>query len=119
MFIEDLPFIMIRCLIITIIIEVVVGLILGIRDKKDILNIVLVNIMTNPVVVSVPVLVLLLYGTSARWWTLFSLEVLTVIVEGFVYYKFFNYKKINGFLVSLILNLLSYGIGELLNRLVL
>ena len=119
MFIEDLPIIMVRCLIITIVIEVACGLILGVRDKKDILNIILVNIMTNPVVVSVPVLVLLLYGTTARWITLAILEVLTVIVEGLVYFKFFKYKKINGFLVSLILNLASYGIGELLNRFVL
>ena len=119
MFIDDLPFIMIRCLIITIVIELIVGIIIGIRDKKDILNIILVNIMTNPVVVSVPVLFLLLYGTTARWIILFVLEMLTIIVEGFVYFKFFKYKKINGFLVSLILNFASYGIGEILNRFVL
>ncbi len=119
MFIEDLPFIMIRCLIITIIIELIMGLVIGVQDKKDILNIILVNIMTNPVVVSVPILVLLLYGSTARWFSLAMLEVLAVIVEGFVYFKYFKYKKINGFLVSLILNFASYGIGEILNRFVL
>ena len=119
MYIDDLPLVMVRCLIITIIIEAVVGLIIGIRDKKDILNIVLVNIMTNPLVVSLPILILLLYGTTARYVTLFLLEVFAVVSEGLVYYKFLKYKKINGFLVSLVLNLVSYGIGELLNRFVL
>ena len=119
MFIEDLPFVMLRCLLITIIIEVITGLIIGIRDKKDILNIVLVNILTNPVVVSVPVLILLVWGPTARWISLAVLEILTVVVEGFIYFKVLKYRKINGFLVSLILNLASYGIGELLNRFVL
>ncbi len=119
MFIEDLPFIMIRCLIITIVIELTVGLLIGVRDKKDLLNIILVNIMTNPVVVSVPVLILLLCGTTTRWISLAVLEILTVMAEGLVYFKFFKYKKINGFLVSFILNIASYGIGEILNRFVL
>ena len=119
MFIEELPFVMLRCLIITIIIEVLTGLIIGIRDKKDLLNIVLVNILTNPVVVAVPVLILLVWGSTARWISLAVLEILTVIVEGFIYFKVLKYRKINGFLVSLILNLASYGIGELLNRFVL
>ena len=110
---------MARCLIITIIIELVVGLIIGIRDKKDILNIVLVNIMTNPLVVSLPILILLLYGTTARYITLFLLEVFAVVSEGLVYFKFLKYKKLNGFMVSLILNLASYGIGEILNKFVL
>ena len=116
MLIEDLPFVMFRCLIITIVIELIVALIIGVRDKKDILNVVLVNILTNPVVVSFPIFVFLLRGETARWITLVTLEILTVIVEGFVYYKFFKYRKLNGFLVSLILNLASYGIGELINR---
>ena len=66
MSINELPMIMIRCLLLTIIIEIIVGLILGIRNKKDIINIILVNIVTNPIVVSIPILVLVKYGYSAK-----------------------------------------------------
>ena len=56
MIINDLPIIMIKCLLITIIIEVLISILLGLR-KKDILNVILVNIVTNPLVVSIPVLI--------------------------------------------------------------
>ena len=115
--IKDLPIIMIKCLICTIIIEVIVALILGVRDKKDILNIVLVNVVTNPIVVSLPVLMLVKYGYNVRMITLVILEIITVIVEGLIYLRVLKYKKINPFLISLILNASSYLIGEVINKL--
>lgn len=108
---------MIKCLICTIIIEVLVAIILKIRNKKDLLNIILVNILTNPLVVSIPILILIKYGYNARMICLIILEILTVIVEGLIYFKVFNYKKINPFIVSLILNLSSYLIGDIINNL--
>lgn len=115
--IDELPMIMIRCLILTIIIETIVGLILGVRNKKDIINVILANIVTNPIVVSMPVLIYVYYGYKYQVVSLYILEVLTVIVEGFIYFKVLNYKKINPFLLSLFLNLSSYLIGELINYL--
>lgn len=115
---NDLPIIMIKCLLCTIIIEVIIGLIIGIRDKKDILNIVLVNILTNPIVVSIPIYVMIYKGINARYYTLLVLEILTVLIEGLIYSKVFKYKKINPYLVSLILNLGSYFIGELINKII-
>ena len=43
--------VLIVCLLSTIIVEVIVSLLLKVRDKKDILNIILVNIMTNPLII--------------------------------------------------------------------
>ena len=117
MSINELPMIMTRCLILTIIIELVGGLILGIRNKKDIINVILVNIVTNPIVVSIPILVYLYFGYDYERLSLYILEVITLFVEGFIYLKVLNYKKINPFLISLILNLSSYLIGELINYL--
>ena len=117
MSIDELPMIMVRCLILTIIIEVVMGLILGIRNKKDILNVILVNIITNPIVVTVPILIYLYYGYRYERLSLYILEVITLFTEGFIYMKVLNYKKINPFLISLFLNLSSYLIGELINYL--
>ena len=44
---------MLLCLVSTIIIELIISLILGVRNRKDIVNIILVNAMTNPLVVSI------------------------------------------------------------------
>lgn len=115
MILNDLPYIMLKCLLCTIIIEVLVALILKVRDKKDILNIVLVNIVTNPIVVTIPVLIAFKYNLKYQMPTLYTLEVLTVLTEGFIYLKVLNYKKINPFILSLILNLSSYLIGILIN----
>ena len=115
MSLNELPMIMVRCLILTIVIEVIVGLIIGIRNKKDIINVILVNIVTNPVVVSIPILIYLCFGYNYERLSLYILEVITLFVEGVIYLKVLNYKKINPFLISLFLNLSSYLIGELIN----
>ena len=116
MILNDLPWMMVKCLLCTIVIEVIFGLIFRIRDKKDILNIVLVNVLTNPIVVSIPVFVMFRYGMQARYIVLIILELLTVLVEGFIYYKVLKYKKINPFVLSLLLNIASYLIGEVINK---
>lgn len=114
MTIDKLPVVMIRCLLSTIIIELLLALILGIRDKKDILNIILVNVMTNPLLVS-----LTTYITYNRIFNrilfIIIMEVLVVIIEGFTYKKILKFKKINPYVLSLILNASSYFIGELIN----
>ncbi len=115
MFISELPIVMIRCLIITILIETIIAIIIGIRNKKDMLNVVLVNIVTNPLVVSVPIYFNYKYGLIARNTCLLGFEILTLIFEGTIYYKYLNYRKINGFLISIILNGFSYFVGEIIN----
>ncbi len=117
MILDELPIIMIRCLLLTIVIECIIGYIIGVRDKKDILNITLVNIITNPIVVSIPIYVMVkCQSIDARYKTLLVLEILAFLTEGFIYSKVLKYKKINPFLVSLILNLGSYFIGEVINK---
>lgn len=116
MIIYNLPLIMLKCLVLTIIIEIVIAILLKVKDKKDLLNIALVNIVTNPIVTSVPVYFNIRYGILQRNIVLYTLEVLTVITEGLIYKKVLKYKKINPIVLSLILNLSSYGIGEIINR---
>lgn len=115
--ISNLPNIMIKCLICTILIELCVALFLKVRNKKDILNIILVNVVTNPLVVSIPTLVLVRYGYKSSVIVLIIFEMLTVLFEGFIYLKVLVYKRINPFLLSLILNCSSYLIGEIINKL--
>jgi hypothetical protein len=117
MIVNDLPKIMIKCLVLTILIELAIALLIGIIKKKDLLNIILVNVVTNPLVVSLPILVMMLHGIRARYIMLIILEILTVIFEGLIYSKVLDYKKLNPYIISLILNLGSYLIGEVINRL--
>lgn len=115
--INELPLIMLICLSSTIVIELIMSLLLGIRSKKDILNVILVNIMTNPLVVSI-----LMYITYNRLFnttiSIIILEILVILTEGFTYKKVLTFDKINPYVLSLILNISSYFIGGLLNNII-
>ena len=111
---SELPYYMGKCLILTILIEGLIAFILGYR-KKDLLNVILVNIVTNPIVVTIPVYFNVKYGVFERNISLIILELLTLFIEGFIYFKCLKRKKINPFLLSLILNFSSYFIGIFIN----
>ncbi|MBR1414171.1 MAG: hypothetical protein IJ574_05855 [Bacilli bacterium] len=108
------PLYMLKFLIITIIIEIIFAFILGLR-KKELLNVVLVNILTNPLVVSITVYVNITYGLYYRKITLIILEVLTIIIEAFIYKKYIKNK--NSIRLAILLNLASFFVGELINYL--
>ncbi len=105
---------MLVCLILTIAIELFVALILKVKDKIDIINIVLVNILTNPLVVSVVNLISSNYGKKLSYIVLIFLEISAVLVEGYLYKKYLKYDRINPYLLSLILNVCSYLFGLLI-----
>ncbi len=115
--INELPLIMLICLSSTIVIELIMSLLLGMRNKKDILNVILVNIMTNPLVVSI-----LMYITYNRLFnttiSIIILEILVILTEGFTYKKVLTFDKINPYVLSLILNISSYFIGRVLNNII-
>ena len=111
----NLPLIMARCLILTIIVEVLFAIILGVRKKKDILNITLANAITNPPLVSLTFACNLFFGLNARMILEYILEILVVFIEGFIYHKYLNFKKINPFVLALLLNIASYGLGIIYN----
>lgn len=111
---RDLPYLLLRCLIITIVIELLVALILGLR-KKDLINVILVNVITNPIVNIVIVSVNVLIGLEYRIYALIIMELFALISEALIYKKVLKYKKINWFIISLILNMSSYLFGEIVN----
>lgn len=118
MYINELPFIMFKCLICTILIECILAFLLKVRERKDLLNIMLANIITNPIVVTLPIFIYFFnFNFFYYRFTFYLLEIITVIVEGFIYHKFLKFKKIDPYILSLILNLSSYLIGEAINYL--
>lgn len=97
----------------TIVIELLFALIIGIRNRKDLLLVVLVNILTNPPVVFIYYL-LYFYTAWSGMLVKIPLEILAVLVEGY-YYKSFGKEFRRPFLFSLFANTISFGIGILIN----
>lgn len=106
---------MIICLICTLVIEIIFAVILRVRDKKDLLNIALVNILTNPLVVSISLYIHIYYGNYYYRISMIILELLVLFIEGFIYKRVLK-KQINPYVLSLILNASSYGLGLIINR---
>ena len=115
--INELPFYMLRGLICTLLIEICFSLLLGVRKKSDLLIVALVNLMTNPLVVSLGFTAGFFFGSTVRIICMVFLELSAFAAEGFVYKKTLDYKKINPFLLSLLLNTASYLSGLLINKL--
>lgn len=114
--INNLPSYMINSLLITLGIEGLMSVILGIRKKSDFIMVMLVNVLTNPIVVSFSFLAGFYFGLTANIITLIVLELAALACEGFIYSKTLSFKKINPYLFSFILNVSSYFLGQVINR---
>lgn len=114
MTIYELPKYMIICLVCTVIIEISFAFILKIR-KKDLLTVLLVNVLTNPLVVSISTGINLFHGAEQKRISMIFLEITAFLTEALIYKYSLDNKKINPFLLSLLLNLSSYGLGFLIN----
>ncbi len=115
--INDVPIVILKSLCFTIIIEELIAFILKYR-RKDLLNVLLVNILTNPLVNSITLMVNYYYGLKYRHIALIILEILAFLIEGRIYQKYLIRKKINGYVLSLILNISSFVIGLLINKII-
>lgn len=104
-------YVMTRCLAFTILIETIVAISIGIRNIKDIIYIILANIVTNPMVVSIPLLTAALYNQKVSRVTTIILEIITLVIEGYVYKKSLSNKNMNPYVLSFILNVMSFVIG--------
>jgi len=99
-------------LLATIILEFSFFLLTGKRDKKDLLLVLLVNVLTNPAVV-------LLYWLSALYTVLpdapvkLILEVSAILLEGY-YYSRYGREFRRPYLFSAAANGFSFGVGALI-----
>ena len=97
---------------ITIILEISLAYILKIKDKKDLLNIIIINFITN---VSLNSFIFIYYILSKKLIIhILILEITIIIIEGTFYKKKLKYKRINPYLISLILNIVSYSFSLLI-----
>jgi hypothetical protein len=101
-------------LILTILFEELFAVIAGIRDRRDLLLLCLMNVITNPVVV-------FLYHLTAEFTELnlnivvLFLETAAILTEG-VYYKSYGRTFRHPFLFTVCANIFSYGIGEIISN---
>jgi len=99
-------------LVFTIFIEVVISVFCGIDDKRDILFIILINILTNP---STEMINLLIKDGSFHYPVIIALEIVVIIIEYLFYKKELNNKSINLLFLSIINNVCSYVVGVMFN----
>lgn len=95
----------------TIVIEGIISLLCGIRSLRDIIVIILAQILTNPVVNYGATIVHQSLNATYYGLYLFIVETLVLLVESFVYKKCLSTHKISPFRLSAICNLSSFGVG--------
>lgn len=106
------------CLIGTLLIEVTLALALGVRGWDDIEKVILINILTNPVLVTILFLLnRMRVDVKAIFVIQLGLEVVVVILEGMYYKRKLQKERMNPFLLSMVLNAVSYGAGLALSLL--
>jgi len=105
--------IMSTSLVLTIILEVIGALILGIRNKRDLLLLCLVNLLTNPVVV-LTYYIIKIYTYWNLILILIVLESMAIIVEG-KYFKKYGDKITAPYLFAVLVNVFSYGMGKIIS----
>lgn len=102
-------------LILTLIIELTVFFILGIKEKDDIEVIILVNILTNPIVVFCANIANIMCGGVTYYIIVIILEITAVLVEAYIFKKILHFQKISAIKISLINNIISYGTGVIIS----
>lgn len=110
---DGIPYYMLRSLIITALIEVLLAFILS-KRKRDLINVILANMITNPLVVTIPIYFGLISGVRYSNISLLLLELITVLIEGLLYKKY-NSNRVNPWVLSTILNISSFCLGSLIN----
>lgn len=106
------------CLLLTIVLEEVMALLVGVRKGFDLTVILFTNTLTNPVVVFTGMM-LTAFTNIPRALYITVLEITVFVVEALIYKKLLYCKKPSPFMLSLILNATSFFIGTTLATLIL
>lgn len=99
-------------LILTIILEEIFAIMVGIRNKTNLLLICMVNVLTNPVVVFT-YYILTYYTTFHSYIIIIPLELIAILVE-FNYFKTYGKGFRHPFIFAICVNLFSFGIGKII-----
>lgn len=106
------------CLLLTILIEEALALVIGVRKGFDLAVILFANTLTNPIAVFSD-LALQAYTSIPRAIYVIIIELTVFITEALIYRKLLFTKKPSPFVLSLILNGVSFVTGMLLSEKIL
>ena len=109
---------LLRSLFLTILLETGAAFVIGIREWKDLLIVSLAQVVTNPLLVLISLAANLMFGLRGRTVSLLLLEPCAVAAEWLLYRRSLRYSRIRPFLLSLLLNGISFAAGEILNHLI-
>ena len=115
---KEIVLTLVICLVLTIVLEETVALAVGARKGFDLTVILFTNTLTNPVVVFTGMM-LATFTSVPRALYITVLELLVFVVEALIYKKILYCKKPSPFILSLILNSVSFFIGTTLASLIL
>ncbi len=104
---------MLGSLFATIVVEIFIGYHLKIRNKKDLCLLLLVNIVTNPIAV-LSYYCILYFLTFPTLLVKILIEVFVVVCE-WIYYRKYSIEIKKPFQTSIILNVVSFCIGLLID----
>lgn len=101
------------CLFLAVVVETSTAFLLGLRTGRDLRLVTCVNCITNPIVVYIILWVLLLQSRVIYWISVVMLEIGVVWAEYTFYKRFLKNAKISPLLLSGVCNVVSYGVGVL------
>ena len=108
---------MLTALVCTLVLETGTAAALGVRSGQDLLTVVLANLLTNPVVSVLPTFCAVRFGMATKAPVTAAAEAGAVLAEWLVYRMFLSFRRVPPFLLSLILNAVSFLTGVLYFRL--
>ena len=98
-------------LALTLGLEVLLAVLIGIRGKKDIITIIMVNCFTNPIVVCLTNLAYISGSKIFIVCIVIIMELLAFLFEGMVFSRSIEKKNINPYVLSFGLNAFSFLVG--------
>lgn len=96
-------------LIATIMVEVIISLLFGFRQRKALLVIVLVNLITNPALNAILLAINTYLQDQIAYIALPLLEMVVILIEGFLISHALNMKGAKPYVLSAVMNIASYG----------
>ena len=111
---KDVILVFVICLLLTVILEEGTALLIGVRKGFDLMVILFVNTLTNPIVVFTGFM-LEAFTRVPRAVYLTVLELAVFFTEALIYRKLLYTRKPSPFILSLILNGVSFFIGTTLS----
>lgn len=100
----------ISIMIINLLIEVIVAFIIGVRNKWDISMVGIINLISNPVMNSllIPIRKWYYFNNIFDYIIVLIFELIVIVLEGLFFKKYFTKTKKNPFILSAIINIVSF-----------